>query len=389
MAPIPRDFGMVESDPLVGSPARKPTGRRAAAGAAVVLLCVVGGCLAYAERASRLRAAVRDAVDGDGRAGARRAGSSPPSAASPSSRRRASEVKRDAALWARAAAGELRARGAPPPAHELAAFALDKLPANFSWQNGPGGVNYLSPVRNQHIPQFCGSCWAMGATSALADRWNVARGRDFHPPAYLSVQNVLSCGHAEAACGTCDGGDDLAVYAYARDYGIPDETCDNYEARDGACASEAYGSECFTCLFDDCWGLARYDRLRAESVGVARGYHAIKAEVYARGPVSCGIAATDAFLAYEGGIFAQNATAIDHIVSVAGWGVDGATGDEYWLVRNSWGTPWGETGFARVVTSRNRGPAGTANNMLEEECAFATPTGYEPATLATKADGLS
>ena len=107
----------------------------------------------------------------------------------------------------------------------------------------------------------------MGATSALADRWNVARGRDFHPPAYLSVQNVLSCGHAEAACGTCDGGDDLAVYAYARDYGIPDETCDNYEARDGACASDAYGSECFTCLFDDCWGLARYDRLRAESVG--------------------------------------------------------------------------------------------------------------------------
>ena len=46
MAPIPRDFGMVESDPLVGSPARKPTGRRAAASAAVVLLCVVGGCLA-------------------------------------------------------------------------------------------------------------------------------------------------------------------------------------------------------------------------------------------------------------------------------------------------------------------------------------------------------
>ena len=38
MAPIPRDFGMVESDPLIGSPARKPTGRRAAAGAAVVLL---------------------------------------------------------------------------------------------------------------------------------------------------------------------------------------------------------------------------------------------------------------------------------------------------------------------------------------------------------------
>ena len=73
----------------------------------------------------------------------------------------------------------------------------------------------------------------------------------------------------------------------------------------------------------------------------------------------------------------------NHAVCVVGWEGD------CWIVRNSWGTPWGETGFARVVTSRNRGPAGTANNMLEEECAFATPTGYEPATLATKADGLS
>lgn len=65
---------------------------------------------------------------------------------------------------------------------------------------------------------------------------------------------------------------------------------------------------------------------------------------------------TDQFYRYEGGIFEQSVlfTGLSHEVSVVGWGQE--EGVEFWIVRNSWGTQWGEDGFARVrMHERNLG----------------------------------
>jgi len=84
------------------------------------------------------------------------------------------------------------------------------------------GKNWLSWNKNQHIPQYCGSCWAQGTTSALADRFNIAFPTMNYTPVGLSAQSVVNCYKG----GSCSGGEATSVYEFAFTHGIPHSSCE-------------------------------------------------------------------------------------------------------------------------------------------------------------------
>jgi cathepsin X len=261
--------------------------------------------------------------------------------------------------------------------HDLLLTA-EAMPADLNWCN-KNGVNYCTMSRNQHIPQYCGSCWAHGSVSALADRIKIARkaqGIDINP----SVQHILNCG----GIGSCHGGSVDGPYQWLHKIsqegsGISYETGQPYLA----CSSESKEGFCphvdttckpinvartcggFSQEGGPCTGLDSYPNATISDYGSIGGQDAMMKEIYARGPISCGIDAGP-LLNYESGIIKKESEATDHVISVTGWGTD-ATHGFYWIVRNSWGEYWGEMGYVRVAKG---------SLAIEQQCSWAVPQDF-------------
>ena len=110
-----------------------------------------------------------------------------------------------------------------------------------------------------------------------------------------------------------------------------------------------------------------YHKFPIGEFGTVNGTTNMKAEIAARGPISCAIAVTDALIAFKGeGVFVDQTgkTALDHAIQVAGWGVDNGTA--YWVIRNSWGTYWGDQGWFKLASA-------AGHNLGISDCAWATP----------------
>ena len=254
------------------------------------------------------------------------------------------------------------------------ALSSVELPSAWDWCAGTG---LCTASRNQHIPQYCGSCWAHGTLSALADRIKIDR-KGYGPDVNLAVQHVLNC----ANVGSCRGGSLDGVYQWLSQHAVAYETEQPYlacspDSREGFCAH--VDSTCspvntartcggFTQEGGPCTGLTRYPNATVSDYGSISGSEAMMKEIHARGPIACGVDASP-LLNYEGGVVSDPGEFVDHVVEVTGWGAT-EEGSRYWVVRNSWGEYWGEMGFVRV---------GFGSLQIEEQCSWAVPGAYTAA----------
>jgi C1A family cysteine protease len=242
--------------------------------------------------------------------------------------------------------------------------ALDDIPTTFDWRDVKGVV---SPLKNQHIPVYCGSCWAQGVTSALSDRLNIARNGAFQQ-VQLSAQVLVNCNGG----GSCQGGNPGGAYSYIKKHGITDTTCVPYSAKNLECGDLAVCETCHPTADSfspgACEKVTEFTTYGVTEYGSISGADNMKKEIYTRGPISCGVDVTSKFEEYTSGVFSEHVwfPMINHEISVVGWGVDDS-GMEYWVGRNSWGSYWGEMGFFRIQMHKN-------NLGIENDCSWGVPS---------------
>jgi cathepsin X len=262
----------------------------------------------------------------------------------------------------------------------------ENLPAAFDWRNVTGR-NWLTGILNQHIPLYCGSCWLHSATSALSDRVKIRTQRQMGremSDVVLARQVVLNCGSEDPdlTAGNCTGGSADMYYAWVNKNGLPDDTCQQYDATDHECSAKRTCMNCQHSVkpdgtkYVDCYAVQRYGKWYVSEWGGMNfpTVFEMKAEIMSRGPITCQM---DSSWIENGKYTAGTIVTVvnktwtfDHEISPMGWGSEvyaDKTAIDYWHIRNSWGTFWGDDGWFRAQMGVNA--AG-----IETQCGWAVPT---------------
>lgn len=209
------------------------------------------------------------------------------------------------------------------------------VPQPASWDSRALGL--IGPIKDQ---QQCGSCWDFSGTGCVEVAYNKAGIGGGANIFVLSEEYTLSCYRN----GQCNGDDNTTVLDWAKAHGLP-LTSDYgpYKASPGKCH---YKHKMALYKIDD-WGFAD----GAGGSGVTPTPD-IKSAIMQYGAVGCAVAADDAFQNYTSGVFQSTQSdpnQIDHDVMLVGWNdADGA-----WILRNTWNTSWGESGYMRIAYGAN------------------------------------
>ncbi|KAL4493462.1 hypothetical protein ABPG72_007470 [Tetrahymena utriculariae] len=244
--------------------------------------------------------------------------------------------KQGSFIQKRSSSSSLRGNKATTDYAHYSMESLSDLPKSFDW------AEYIHAPRSQ---EDCGSCYAIATTSMLSSRLWIKYGDNTK----LSPQHSLACNYYNQGC---DGGYGFLVSKFYSEFEAVPESCHPYEARDGQC------NHCNVESLNAVFTVTDY-----EYIGGSYGKSTerlMMEEIHKNGPIVVSFEPKMDFMYYNKGIYhsvdanqwIQNNEEnpvwqkVDHSVLCYGWGED--ENGKYWLLQNSWGEEWGESGNFRM-----------------------------------------
>jgi C1A family cysteine protease len=233
-----------------------------------------------------------------------------------------------------------------------ASLQASALPSSFDWRTQNG----TTPIKNQGQ---CGDCWAFGTVAPLESQIKLQCNLTVD----LSEQYLTSC---NLQGWGCNGG------WWAHDYHMSKLGKDNTAAGAVLEADDPFKAANTACggPYKHPYQITNWAYIAGQPMPSVQ---AIKQAIYTYGPISAAVYVGPKFQAYSSGIFdASESGQVNHAIALVGWNDDLGTDNGYWILRNSWGTGWGESGYMRIRYGKSQ--VGYAANYIQFACNSPAPT---------------
>lgn len=263
-------------------------------------------------------------------------------------------------------------------------MSFDDLPSQFNWANYGG--NWMTPVKDQAYPVYCGSCYIFGTWASFEAAINIASG---YPTTdiILSEQYGLSC--INGGCNGCGGGwgstmleniVSTAPGSYGNGInGVPIESCMPYTATDSIpcsnkCADWDYHNDP-PQADDKLWQIESWGWTSSFSEKDPDDWNTIKTWLIDKGPLAVSMAWDNGIQNFvdthhsPNDVYEQDSSDwTNHIIALCGWVDDpDILNGGYWILKNSHGTAQGYGGYCNLAYGCNQLACSECNWVIAEE----------------------